>query len=311
MQQHSGQHLLSRVFVERIGAATVGFHLGEAVSTIDLDTAAVDEATLAAVEREANEIVWGNAPIEARTLDRAAYEETAGEGVRSRLPGGVEAVRLVEIAGLDRSTCCGTHCERTGEIGAVKILGTEKGRDSVRVSFLCGRRAYEDYAAKHEAIGELARRFTTDWREVGRLVERLSEEHRDMRKRLDVAGREAAAARGRELAVPDVEIGGTGIVKRVLEGIDPGELRTIATAVREEGDRVALLGLAADRPSIVFACTPGLPLDMGAVLRAAAAVMGAKGGGGPDLAQGGGGDPEALERALDEGERLVREALEG
>ena len=77
MQQHSGQHLLSRVILKRLGAATVGFHLGEEVSTIDVEAPALEPAAVAAVEAEANELVWRDLPIVGRTVDRAAYEAHA------------------------------------------------------------------------------------------------------------------------------------------------------------------------------------------------------------------------------------------
>ena len=170
MQQHSGQHLLSRVFLDDHGLRTIGFHLGERTCTIDLDGESVSEKQCASVERRCNELIWENISIGDRTVSREEYEKISSGDVRSRLPEDAKEVRIVEISELDQSTCCGTHVRATGEIGMIKILRVERVKGGPRIEFVCGVRALEDYAGKHAMLLSLAGRFSTDWTELERVI---------------------------------------------------------------------------------------------------------------------------------------------
>ena len=311
MQQHTGQHLLSRVFVSLGGLMTVGFHLGEKASTIDLSGAASDEM-IAKAEREANAAVFQDLEVSARVVGRDEYESALeeGDGLRSRLPEGVTSIRIVEIEDTDSSTCCGTHCLSTGMIGIIKITGTEKVRGGTRVEFLCGGRALGDYGEKHDVLTALSSEMSTDWRELGSITEKLVTENKALRKQRDALSRELAGYRAAEIGNPTGEIGGYGLVRKIFDGAGAGEVREMATKIRESGQVVVLFGMISPAPGLVFACDPSIPADMGSALREAAAVIGGKGGGGKDFAQGGGGDPSRMEEALDTAEKKIREMLE-
>src|SRR5438552_859330 len=137
MQQHHGQHLLSAAFERVHGAPTTSFHLGERTCTIDLDCSIsrLDEAALRSAEAAANETVWRDLPVVARDF---------GPEERSRLPLRKEPVkgdRVVLVEGVDASPCGGTHPSRTGEVGAIAVLGAQKwGSGKARVEFACGVR---------------------------------------------------------------------------------------------------------------------------------------------------------------------------
>lgn len=306
MQQHTGQHLLSAVFAAEAGRATVGFHLGERTSTIDLGGEA-DEALLARAEPLVNELVQRNLPVTQRVVTRGEYEALPG-GMRSRLPGGVERVRIVEISGVDGSTCCGTHCPATGMVGPVKILSTENLRGGTRVEFVCGMRAVRDSSEKHALLRRLGLMFSTDWRNLPAVADSLAAENRSLRKERDGLVREIAALRAGQMAGASGTIGSYRLVRSVFEQADAAEVRGMISKLRAEPDTIVLFAIAAPGPTLLFACTPGLPLDIGSAMRAATAVMGGRGGGGADFAQGGGGDPARIGEALDAAERLLGEA---
>jgi alanyl-tRNA synthetase len=307
MQQHSGQHLLSRVFLEGYRLTTVSFHLGEEICTIDLEGSAPNEERLGEAERRANGIVFRNIPIVCRVAE--AEEIRNSTVVRSRLPAGVERARIVEIAGFDASTCCGTHVRSTGEIGIVKILGTEKVKGNARVEFICGGRAARDYAAKHTILSSIAAAFTTDWREIPRIVGKLGDEGKELRKKNEELSRELAGFKAAGLSEATGSAGGFDIVKRAFDQGDAASLRETATKIREMGNKIVLFGLTGPSPALVFACSAGIPLNMGELMKACAPIVGARGGGGRDFAQGGGGDGSRVAEALDEAERRIRETL--
>lgn len=317
MQQHSGQHLLSRIFLNDMGLPTVGFHLGERTCTIDLEGDSPSWDAVKAVESRVNELIWRNVPVEDRVVGREEYEkiqscerECAGGEVRSRLPGGVEQVRIVEIADVDCSTCCGTHTRSTGEIAVVKILGMERVKGNFRVEFICGGRAFRDYDERQETLHSIALSFSTDWRELGKVADKLKEENRALRKENEELKSELAGFRATELAQPSASIGGVDLVRKVFDESDAGSLRDMAFKIRDTGGKVVLFGVRAPKPGLVFSCSPEVSLDMGELMKVAAPVMGARGGGGRDFAQGGGGDADKVDDALDTAEGEIREALE-
>ena len=308
MQQHSGQHLLSRVFLESFKLTTVSFHLGEELCTIDLEGASLREERLDEAEARANETVFGNIPITCRVVGAGEFEPSSV--LRSRLPEGVDRVRIVEIEGFDSSTCCGTHVRSTGEIGIVKIVGMERIRGNVRVEFICGARAARDYAAKHKLLTSLASLFSTDWREMPRIVEKLGEESKELRKKGEESARELAGFRAAALSAATATAGGFEVVKRAFGEGDAASLRETATKIREMDRKIVLFGLSGPAPALIFACSPGIPLNMGEIMKECAAIIGARGGGGKDFAQGGGGDGSRIAEALDEAERRIKEAIE-
>ncbi len=309
MQQHSGQHLLSRVFLDDHGLRTIGFHLGERTCTIDLGGESVTEEQCSSVEQRCNELIWKNISIADRTVSRDEYEKISSGDVRSRLPDDVEEVRIVEISELDRSTCCGTHVKATGEIGIIKILRVERVKGGPRIEFVCGGRALYDYAGKHAMLSALAGRFSTDWTELECVIDKLSDENKTHRKRIEELGTELARFRASELSQPTATIGDYCVVKRLFDDEDAGALRETANEVRGQGKTIVLFAAAAPKPSLIFACSKDVPLDMGELLKRSASIAGMKGGGGGDYAQGGGGSGKGLEQALDEAESMIREML--
>ena len=142
MQQHTGQHILSQAFIQVCDAETVGFHLGAASSTIDLNRSDLDAAALMRVEAAANAIVDAALAVSPTFV---APEALAGIPLR-KPPKVTEDIRIVEVAGFDWSACGGTHVANTAQVGLIKIVATERRGAELRVSFLCGGRARADYA---------------------------------------------------------------------------------------------------------------------------------------------------------------------
>jgi alanyl-tRNA synthetase len=218
-------------------------------------------------------------------------------------------VRIVEIEGFDSATCCGTHVRSTGEIGMLKILGMERVKANTRVEFICGARAVRDYAAKHRLLASVASGVSTDWREIGRIVEKLGEDGKACRKKNEELARELAGFRAQGLSQATSTAGGFDIVKRLFSDGDAASLKETATKIREMGKKIVLFGLAGSNPALIFACSPAVPLNMGELMKKSAALVGARGGGGKDFAQGGGGDGSRIAEALDDAERRIKETL--
>jgi alanyl-tRNA synthetase len=303
VQQHHGQHLLSAAFERLVGAATLSFHLGEETCTIDLDTPPerLGPERLREAEAAANELVWRDLAVEARErtpeelallpLRKDAVKGTRVVVVAETGPGG-------EVRVLDASPCGGTHPRRTGEVGAVAVLRAQKWGAGTRVEFACGGRVLRLLHAADDRTARGAAALRCAPAELPAAAERLAEEGQARRKEVDrlVEALAAAEAGCRVAAAP-----GPGPVVARLEPPLAGAvgLRAVAQAVAALG-RVALVGgVDGDRAHLCFARPRGPGPDLGAALREAVALLEGKGGGSPDLAQGGGPRAGALADALE------------
>jgi len=297
MQQHSGQHLLSAVFVEGFGIATVSFHLGQESSTIDLETAALDPTRVLEAERRANEAVFENRPV------TVSFDDATGTHDLRKPSERAGTLRIVSIEGLDRSACGGTHVARTGEIGPILLRKLERIRNTVRVEFLCGGRAVGRARADFDALSRVAQMVSGPLDEAPGLVAAQLEAARSgdkLRRKLEA---DLAQYQGRELysaAAPD-EAG----VRRVLRRVPSGNLevlRAIAQSFTAQAKAVFLAALDsnqnAEPPAVLLAVSADSGLDAGKLLKAALTQAGGRGGGNQRMAQGSLPSREALEQVL-------------
>ena len=188
-QQHSGQHLLSAMFLRELEARTVGFHLGADVSTIDLDLKErPSDEELRRVEEAANRVVYEQRPMIPHWVEREFAEEMLRRGDLRKLPDRPGRMRVVQMQGIEFNACGGTHVQNTGQIGAMLIRRVEKVKQGWRVEFLCGGRALHAARRDFEVLGEAARALTIAPADVPERVAKLVEEKKTLAKALKKAG---------------------------------------------------------------------------------------------------------------------------
>lgn len=301
MQQHTGQHILSQAFMTTVEAETVGFHLGEDVSTIDLDVASLAPEVVAAAERLANQVTMDDRTVTARFVDPA---DLAQMPLR-KVPTVDGPIRIVQVADYDWSPCGGTHVSSSGQVGLIKIARIERRRSVLRVYFVCGWRALDDYARKQAVVGELTRHLTTSEQEILPSVERLESEVKRLRKAYT-----EAQGRLMEHEIPAwiasaEQIGGMQIVRHVFDDCEVTLLRELARRLTAEDGVVALLAVARPRPQFVFAAAEGTDADMGELMCTACAAAGGRGGGRATFAQGGAPEGSPADTVLEEAVRCL------
>jgi alanyl-tRNA synthetase len=303
MQQHTGQHVLSAAFDRVLGARTESFHLGVDSSTIDLNRE-LTAAEIARAEDETNRIVWEDREVGIRFADPA---EAASLGLRkeSKREG---TLRLIDVADFDLSACGGTHVARTGAIGNVVVAATERFRGGSRVTFLCGGRALAGYRALRDVVDQTGRTLSVGAAELPGAVERLQTEGKDLRKQLKDFQSKLAAQEADTLADAATAIGGARLVAAALPGWDANGLKTIAARVVERPGHAAVIVGGPSPAPIVVARAQDVALDSGAVLRTLVERHGGKGGGRPELAQGGGITAPAAD-VLQSARTLIAELL--
>ncbi len=293
MQQHHGQHLLSAAAEELLDARTIAVHLGEDVCTVDLQIASLTAEQVAQLEQQTNAMIWANALVSARFV---TPEELANLALR-KPPQAYERIRIVSAGAFDHSPCGGTHPQQTGEVGSVVLRRWERYKGGARVEFVCGGRAILDYRRKAETLAALAAGMGVGQPELVTAVERLRSVEERGRKRLEQAETRLLGYDAQELVVAAERINDVPVVVQRYDDRTLDQLRLLARQIAELGG-VALLGLKLDKAQLVFTRAASLSFDMGALLRSASVIVGGRGGGKPDAAQGGGPDVERLDEAL-------------
>ena len=300
-QQHHGQHLLSRAFLDLAQAATTSFHLGATISTVDLDREITD-AEARAAETRCNEVIWQARPVTIRTVDR---DQALALG--ARLPPRVDdGVRLLEVEGYDSRPCSGTHPRNTAAVGVALVLGHKRHKGGSRVSFLCGHRALKAFREQHGTLQRLGDVLSASLDGLPDAAERALGRAQELERRSRVLLARALEGEARRLLAE--ASGAPALVTAVFEGWPPEELRSLAQITTGMTACVTLLASRGDRAHLVFAQSAGLGHDIPALLRQAAVLVGGRGGGKGDLAQGGGEHLERLDEALAGAAAAVRGA---
>ena len=275
MQQHTGQHILSRAFIKTDKLDTVGFHMGDETCTIDLDGPSPDAAAIARAEDLSNQIINENRPIDIKTMP---IEQVDMSELRRKVPEGVTMARIVTVRDFDVIPCCGTHVKSTGELGMIKVLKTEKVRNFHRIHFKVGVRAFADYRDKHAVLQELSQRLTTAPLDVNAKVERLVEDSRAADKRLKNLVQRLAATEAQRLLS---ESAGARVI--VHREADAALARALATEMQKAPGAIALI--SADDGSVVCVSSHELGVDLATPASALARELGGSGGGKGGFAQ--------------------------
>ncbi len=281
MQQHTGQHILSYAFAELYDGTTVGFHLSDIYTTIDIDKV-LTEDMITEAERLSNKIIYENKAV---TADTYNYEEVQRLNLR-KLPPELDNLRIVSIAGYDFVACGGTHVKNTGEIGIIKVTKTEKYKTGTRVWFLCGARGLKDYTNKNHDLMKLASQLTCGMDLLSDNVEKLLTENKTLKKDYNLLADELNEYKARELK-NEAEIKGDIKFIFAKNNSDVKDLRYICSKIIEEENYAAVLVSETESIcSLVIGQSKNLKFNLKAAFEKCKDIIGAKGGGSSYLLQG-------------------------
>ena len=299
MQQHTAQHILSQAFFQLFGAETAGFRITDRSTEIDLAIDAPPDRVqemIREAEELANTIVFENRPIR---LHQLSPEEASRLPLR-RESFVTDCVRVVEIADFDWSPCGGTHAKSTGEVGLIVVRASERAKRMLRVHLLAGVRALADYRISNEINEALARRLSVGREELDAALDRLQSESKSLLRRNRELGQIAAEVESSQLLAAATDSSERPrVIVRVFEQRDFEELKLLAHHLVAHPRTLALLASREDSTArLVFARSADLETDVGQLMRQATSILGGRGGGRPDFAQGGGTYSDLLESIL-------------
>ncbi len=305
IQQHTGQHILSQAFITLFNAPTRGFRVLDQICEIDVELTNPGDAVIDRALELANNVVWEDRAISITTVE----ENEAGSLPLRKEPSREGPLRLIEIDGFDLTPCGGTHAYRTGEVGMIAVRSWERAKGLTRIEFLAGGRALADYRRANNTARSVAALFSSARDDAAKLAGRMVEENKDLHRKVRALEEVAARAEAEELMAQasTVETGGQVIV-RVFQNRDSESLKHLALALIAHPQTVALLGSRDQETArLVFAKSADSAGDMNALMREACTMLEGRGGGKPDLAQGGGHNVEKLQEAIDIAARSLSE----
>jgi len=183
-QQHTGQHLLSSMFLKEIGARTVSFHLGGDSVTIDLAVEKVSEEELRLVEAAANRLIYEDRAMRPRWVEREEAEAMLARGELRKLPERAGRMRIVEMEGVEFNACGGTHVRSTGAIGGLLVRRVEKVKQGQRVEFCCGLRAVRVAGRDYALLRQTGLLLSVGAADIPDRVQRLQEDKKAAVKEL-------------------------------------------------------------------------------------------------------------------------------
>lgn len=279
MQQHTGQHVLSAAFDRLFGVRTESFHMGQLSSTIDL-AREVTASEVAKVEDDANRVVWEDRAVAIKfaTAEEAAALPLRKESVRTG------SLRLIDVTDYDLSACGGTHVERTGGIGVIAIGSWEKFKGGSRVEFLCGDRALQRFRLWRGALSAIQKHLSVPPVDMAASIERMQDEAKAVQRTVRGFQEKLATHEAHALVAK-----GSSVIVEAIDGWDAQGVKSIAGAITATNpDAVVVLFTTTTPAQVVIARGSKATIDAGALLKQLAATFGGKGGGKPDLAQGGG-----------------------
>jgi alanyl-tRNA synthetase len=310
MQQHTGQHILSQAFVKLFNAPTKSFRVLEATCEIDIE---LGNPTTEIIERAvelANNVVWEDRLI---TIHNVSSEEAATMSLRKE-PSREGELRLIEIHGFDLTPCGGTHAYRTGEVGMIAVRSWERAKGLTRIEFVAGVRALADYRRANKNAREVAALFSTGRDDAPQHAAHLVEENKELHRRVRALEELAAEVEAQRLlasassladlidattADTSVATKAKRVITHVFEARDAEFLKKVAHSLIANIGTIALLGSRdKDAARLIFARSADAPGDMNALMREACTLLDGRGGGKPDLAQGGGKNVARLNEAL-------------
>ncbi len=291
MQQHTGQHILSQAFVTLFNAPTKSFRVSDVSCEIDIE---LSNPTTEIIERAvelANNVIWEDRSI---TILNVTSNEAAELPLRKE-PAREGELRLIEIEGFDLTPCGGTHAVRTGEVGMIAVRSWERAKGLTRIEFVAGTRALADYRKANKSARDVAALFSTGRDDAPHLAAQMVEENKELHRRIRALEELAAVVEAEKL----LATAEGGVIVRIFDGRNAESLKKLAHALVANPHTIALLGSREkDTARLVFARSADAHGDMSALMREVCAMLDGRGGGKPDLAQGGGKNIEKLNDAI-------------
>lgn len=287
MQQHSGEHIFSGIVHKLFGYDNVGFHLSTQSVTLDFN-GILSSDDIYKIESLANKAVWDNLEIKVfypTEKELEAIEYRSKKEIN-------EALRLVEIPGVDICACCAPHVKRTGEIGLIEVVSFEKHRGGTRLCILCGERAVCDMRKKLNENKKVSDLLAGKETETFNIVQKVKLDNAQLSHELSLAKLEALRAKAATIKEDE-------IISVFCDLTDVNSIREYADILSEKAKKfAAVFGGSDEDYKYVIISKSGY--DVNALCKKLNADFSGRGGGRGGIVQGSlqGGNKAEIEASV-------------
>jgi alanyl-tRNA synthetase len=315
---HTATHMVHKAFREALGETATQAGSENAPGRFRFDfsaTGAVPVSVMEDVEAKVNDLVLSDLAVHAEIMSQEDAVRSGAMALFGEKYG--DQVRVVSVGEWARELCGGTHAERSGHLGVIKLLGESSiGSGVRRVEALVGADAYRFLAREHVLVAQLSEALKARPEELPERVNDMVERLRAAEKALEQTRIAQLLSQGAELAADAADVNGVRLISLRIDGADAGDLRTMALNLRsrlsqEQAGAAVLVGVKDGKVAVVAATNDlararGVRAD--ALLAAVMPLVGGRGGGKDDVAQGGGSDASRIEEALAAARAAVAQA---
>jgi alanyl-tRNA synthetase len=315
---HTATHMVHKAFREALGETATQAGSENAPGRFRFDfsaTGAVPVSVMQDVEARVNDLVLSDLAVHAEVMTQEDAVRSGAMALFGEKYG--DQVRVVSVGDWARELCGGTHAERSGHLGVVKLLGESSiGSGVRRVEALVGADAYRFLAREHVLVAQLSEALKARPEELPERVHDMIERLRAAEKALEQTRIAQLLSQGAQLAADAADINGVRLISLRLDGADAGDIRTMALNLRsrvsqEQPGAAVLIGVKDGKVAVVAATNEparerGVRADD--LLASVMPLVGGRGGGKDDVAQGGGSDASRIDEALDAARAAVARA---
>jgi len=305
---HTATHMVHKAFREALGETATQAGSENAPGRFRFDfsaTGAVPHSVMADVEARVNDVVMEDLAVHAEVMTQAEAIKAGAMALFGEKYG--DQVRVVSVGDWARELCGGTHAHHSGQLGVVKLLGESSiGSGVRRVEALVGGDAYRFLAREHVLVAQLSEALKVRPEELPERVDDIVERLRAAEKEIDRIRVQQLLAAGADLAAGAADVAGAKVVAHRVDGAGGGDVRTLALDIRGRLPAgapgvVVVIGTSDGKASVVAATNDearARGLSANDLVRAIGPLIGGKGGGKDDVAQGGGTDVSRVDEAL-------------
>ncbi|HAO93879.1 MAG TPA: alanine--tRNA ligase, partial [Deltaproteobacteria bacterium] len=312
-RNHTATHILHAILRKRIGE-----HVRQAGSLVEPTGfrfdfnhfEAIGAETLKAIEEEANRAVLKNIEV---STDVLSFDEAVKRGALAFFGEKYGAtVRMVSVKGVSSELCGGTHVNRTGDIGLIKITGEGSVASGVRrLEAVTGESAWKAVTEAEEALKESAQILKVPRQDVPDKIRKLLADQKELQKEIERLKGKGKAASAGDLLDNVRKINDVSVLAVKVEAGDAKELREMADALRAKlGSGIVVLAAVQDSKALLLAAVTkdlAKKYSAGEIIKKLAPTVGGRGGGKEDLAQAGGPDPSGIKDAIESAYKTVEE----
>ncbi len=307
-RSHTATHMVHKAFREALGdtATQAGSENSPGRFRFDFSaTGAVPASVMADVEARVNDLVLDDLSVHAEIMTQDEAVKSGAMALFGEKYG--DEVRVISVGDWARELCGGTHAVRSGQLGVIKLLGESSiGSGVRRVEALVGSDAYRFLAREHVLVAQLSEALKVPSEQLPDRVNDIVERLRAAEKEIEKVRVQQLLGAGAQLAEQAADVAGVKVVAHRAEGAGGGDVRQLALDVRGrlpvgQPGVVVVIGTADGKVSVVAAVNDAARdrgLSANALVGAIGPLVGGRGGGKDDLAQGGGSDASRVDEAL-------------